>query len=183
MVARKDKCGDISLFLVLCIDWFNNLSTSWTAWLHSKSLTYLFKVWIKNFWLRPLVVPRVELTEKPSRCAGYLIFCVLFKVYPIVSVAFVYEYVLYVGYMFIFANLLNFLLSPGAMLLLWAEAIQAGNFTYSLQLHPVSGSVGRAGLQFRLRQCQLLSVCGAVHQDPASRGEEQEEEGEAAFSI
>lgn len=52
------------------------------------------------------------------------------------------------------------------MLLLWAEALQAGNTTYSLQLHPVSGSVGRRGLQFRA-QSELLSVRGAVYQDPA----------------
>lgn len=63
------------------------------------------------------------------------------------------------------------------MLLLWSKAIQAGNITYSLQLHPVSGSVGWVGLQFRPQQSELLAVCGAVYQDPAGRGEEQEEEG------
>lgn len=64
------------------------------------------------------------------------------------------------------------------MLLLWAEALQAGYITYRLQLHPVFGSAGRAGLQLRPQQSELLSVCRAVHQDAAGRGPEQEEEGE-----
>lgn len=78
---------------------------------------------------------------------------------------------------------LNVLLSPGAMLLLWAEAFQAGNTTYSLQLHPVSGTVGWAGLQFWPQQSQFLSVCRAVYQDPAGRGQEQKEEGEAVLIL
>lgn len=52
-----------------------------------------------------------------------------------------------------------------------------------MQLHPVSGSVGGAGLQLRPQQSELLSVCGAVHQDPAGRGQEQEEEGEASLNC
>lgn len=67
------------------------------------------------------------------------------------------------------------------MLLLWTEAFKAGDTTYSLQLHPVPGSVGWAGLQFRPQQSDLLSVRGAVYQDPAGWGTEQEEEGEAAL--
>ncbi len=69
------------------------------------------------------------------------------------------------------------------MLLLWAEAIQAGDTAHSLQLHPVSGSVGRAGLQLRPQQSELLSVCGTVYQDPTGWGQEQEEEGEAALIL
>lgn len=66
----------------------------------------------------------------------------------------------------------------GAVLLVRAEALQAGDPTYSLQLHPVSGSARGAGLQFRSQQRELLSVCWTVHTDPAGRGKEQEEEGE-----
>lgn len=47
----------------------------------------------------------------------------------------------------------------GAVLLVRAEALQAGDTTYSLQLHPVTGSAGGAGLQFRSQQRELLSVC------------------------
>lgn len=47
---------------------------------------------------------------------------------------------------------LHYLQSIGAMLLLWTEAFQAGYTTYSLQLHPVFGSVGWTGLQFRPQQ-------------------------------
>lgn len=47
----------------------------------------------------------------------------------------------------------------GAVLLVRAEALQAGDTTYSLQLHPVSGSAGGAGLQFRSQQRELFSVC------------------------
>lgn len=76
------------------------------------------------------------------------------------------------------SNLFNFFPSPGAMLFIRAETVKAGYSAYSLQLHPVFGAVGRAGLQQRPQQCELLSVCGTVHQDPAGRGQEQEKESE-----
>lgn len=73
---------------------------------------------------------------------------------------------------------LNVLLCPGALLFLWAETFKIGHFADSLQLHPVTGPAGRAGRQRRLQQSQLHPVCGAVHQDPSGRRQEQEEKGD-----
>lgn len=77
------------------------------------------------------------------------------------------------------SNVLHFFSSPGAMLFIWAETFKAGYSAYSLQLHPVPGSAGWTGLQHRVQQRELLPVRGAVHQDPAGRGQEQEEKGES----
>lgn len=86
---------------------------------------------------------------------------------------------------FCLQNLLNINLclwfSLGAMLLLWTETFQACYFTYCLQLYSVFGSLSWAWLQSRSQQCELLSVCGTVYQDPTGWREEQKKEGEAAL--
>lgn len=79
------------------------------------------------------------------------------------------------------SNLLHFFSSPGAMLFIWAETFKAGYSAYSLQLYPLLGAVGWTGLQHRPQQCELLSVCGAMHQDPAGWGQEQEKKSEWAL--
>lgn len=79
------------------------------------------------------------------------------------------------------SNLLHFFSSPGAMLFIRAETFKAGYSAYSLQLYPVLSTVGWTGLQHWPQQCELLSVCGAMHQDPAGRGQEQEKKSEWAL--
>lgn len=64
------------------------------------------------------------------------------------------------------------------MLLIRPETLKAGYSAYSLQLHPVLGTAGWAGLQQRPQQRELLSVRGTMYQDPAGRGPEQEKESE-----
>ncbi len=95
-----------------------------------------------------------------------------------------FSFILLIFFFSIFsAFFIYFFVSPGALLLVWAETLQTGNTPYSLQLHSVFGSVSWAGLQFRQQQSELLSVCGAVHQNPAGWRQEQEEKGEAARSL
>lgn len=78
------------------------------------------------------------------------------------------------------SSLLHFLSSPGAVLFVRAETFEAGYSAHSLQLYPVLSTAGWTGLQQRPQQGELLSVCGAMHQDPAGRGQEQEKKSEWA---
>ena len=66
---------------------------------------------------------------------------------------------------------------PGAVLLIRAEAVQAGHPEDRLQLHPVPGAAGRPRLQRRPQQPQLLRVRAALHPHPAGRGPRQEAQG------